>query len=869
MHLPRPPRRRHAAWAAAALTATALAAGALPAVAAATPSAEATPSALVAAKVDPSLRGAVAEGEAATFFVVLKDQADLSRARKQRTHAARAKAAFTELRAKAADTQAPLRSFLDRKKVGHQDFWIANALRVTGDQRLVDELAARPDVASVVREQHYSLDPVETAGAQVTASRAKPAGPASAASAVDDGAVPEWGVADIHADQVWKEYEDRGEGIVVANIDSGVQYDHPDLVANYRGSRGDGSFTHDYNFYDPTGQCGADGTPCDNNGHGTHTMGTMAGAGGIGVAPKAKWIAAKGCESDQCSDASLLAAGQWILAPTDREGRNPRPDLAPHIVNNSWGGGVSTFYQDIVEAWNAAGIFEAFAAGNDGDGRTCSTTRAPGAQAPSYGVGAYDAAGRIASFSGFGPSPVDGSAKPNISAPGVQVRSAWPGSAYNTINGTSMATPHVAGAVALLWSAAPSLIGNIDATRALLDEGARDVDDTRCGGTPGRNHVWGEGKLDVLASVEKAPHTAATVSGKVTDGATGAGLPHITVTATDDSGTSRTVTTGADGFYRLPLAPGAYAFSFGGYGYATGTAADVTLAESQAFTQDIALTAVASHRVSGTVRDVTGKALAGATVALDGTPLAAVTTNAKGRYVFTAVAEGSYGFTVKPTAPVLCNGVHTGTASVGGADLTEDVRLPNRTDAAGNSCAPAAYQWTAGTKKVALSGDEDAATIALPFPVKHYGVAYSSASVTTNGLVGFLSPRVGDYANTALPAAGPNGVKGVLAPLWDDLTIDRKSSVRTATTGVRGSRTFAVVWDGAAYANGAPGRSSFAVVFDEATGAVTFQYKSVADRGAGATVGIADQSGADALQYAYDQPVIADGSAVRFTQGAK
>jgi tetratricopeptide (TPR) repeat protein len=280
---------------------------------------------------------------------------------------------------------------------------------VSGDEKLVTALAERSDVKSIRKERTYHLDRIEQNSVTDAAADADPA-------------AAEWGVKDIKADQVWSQYDDRGEGIVIANVDSGVQYDHPALVGNYRGNLGDGTFRHDYNWYDPTGQC-AGGVPCDNNGHGTHTMGTMVGAGGVGVAPGATWIAAKGCESSSCSDSSLLAAGQWILAPTDHNGQNPKPEMAPDIVNNSWGGGDTTFYQDIVEAWNAAGIFEAFAAGNDGDGTTCSTTHAPGSQAPSYGVGAYDVNGRIAGFSGFGPSLVDGSAKPNISAPGVKVAS--------------------------------------------------------------------------------------------------------------------------------------------------------------------------------------------------------------------------------------------------------------------------------------------------------------------------------------------------------------------------------------------------------------------------------------------------------------
>ncbi|WP_405939276.1 S8 family serine peptidase [Streptomyces sp. NBC_00726] len=863
MPLLQPSRRRHAVWTVASLAAAALLTTPLPALAADSPA----PSAAASAKIDSALTSAVRNGEDATFFVVLKDQADLAGAKKQKTHAKKAKAAYGELRAHAKSSQKSLTAFLDKKKVGHQDFWIANAVKVTGDQDLVDELAKRSDVASVVKRHSFQLDDIETSDKKVTASRTAALHTDSSADGTD---APAWGVADIKADQVWDQYQDRGEGIVIANVDSGVQYDHPDLVANYRGNNGDGTFSHDYNFYDASGQCPTT-APCDNNGHGTHTMGTMVAKNGLGVAPNAKWIAAKGCASDVCYDDELLAAGQWILAPTDHNGQNPRPDLAPNIVNNSWGNkDTSTpFYQDILAAWDAAGIFEAFAAGNDGDGVTCSTTHPPGAQADSYGVGAYDADGKIAGFSGFGPSPTDGSEKPNISAPGVQIPSTWPGNDYNTINGTSMATPHVAGAVALLWSAAPSLIGDIEETRNLLNEGARDVDDTHCGGTAEMNYVWGNGKLDILASVEKAPHTAAVVSGRATDEATAKALPNITVQATDAAGAVRTVTTGPDGTYRLPLAAGTYTFAFSGYGYANGSAADVTLAESQEFTQDVALTAVASHKVSGIVRDVTGKPLPGATVELNGTPLPAATTNAKGRYTFKKVAEGSYGLAVKPAAPVQCNGVYTGPAAVGAADLKKNVRVPNRTDHSGNICVPAGYSWIAGSKKVALTGDEDSATVSLPFPVKHYGVSYSTASVTTDGLVNFLSSRVGDYNNTALPTAGVNGVKGIVAPLWDDLTLDRKSSVQTATTGTRGSRKFAIVWNNAAYANGTSGRSTFEAVFDEATGAVTLQYQSVADQGAGATVGIADQSGTDALQYSFDQSVIADGTAISFTQGAK
>ncbi|MFJ9176677.1 S8 family serine peptidase [Streptomyces sp. NPDC102360] len=855
MPLPRPPRRRRAAWAAASMTAAAaLLAGAIPAVAAPAPA---------SAPVDSALAKAVSRGGDATFFVVLKDTADLTTAKKQRTHAKAATAAYKALKGNAADSQKSLTAFLDKEKVGHRDFWIANAVKVTGDQDLVNELAKRSDVKEIVKSRTYKLDDIETSDAKVTGSRTTASG-----DTVSD-TTPDWGVSDIKADQVWDQYQDRGEGIVVASVDSGVEREHPDLVANYRGNNGDGTFTDDYNFYDATGTCATSSTPCDDNGHGTHTMGTIAGKNGIGVAPNAKWMAAKACAGPrgECLDEDTLAAGQWILAPTDHNGQNPRPDLAPNIVNNSWGGGDTTFYQDIVEAWNSAGIFEAFAAGNDGDGATCSTTAAPGAQAPTYGVGAYDSTGTIADFSGFGPSPVDGSAKPNISAPGVDVTSAWPGSSYNTISGTSMATPHVAGAVALLWSAAPSLISNIDETRRLLDEGARDVDDTHCGGTAGMNNVWGEGKLDILASVAEAPTTAVSVTGKVTDKATGAALPGVTVAATDPASGTRSVSTGDDGSYRLKLLPGTYDFTFDKFGYARQTVAGVTPTTGQALTQDVALTAVPAHAVTGTVLDVTGKPLAKATVSVPGTPLDAVTTGADGTYTLPKVAEGSYTLSVSPPAPTRCNGTYRGALKVDGAE-TADVKLPNRTDAGGTySCAPVASSWVKGTTATGLTGDEDAKTISLPFPVKYYGVTYTSTSVTTNGLVNFLQPRLGDFKNTALPAAAqPNGV---VAAFWDDLVLDKKSSVRTAVSGSSGARKFAVVWNNASLAADTSVRISFEAVFDEATGAITLQYQGIGtnalQRGGSATTGIENQAGTDGLGHSYNETVLGDATAVRFT----
>jgi subtilisin family serine protease len=311
---------------------------------------------------------------------------------------------------------------------------------------------------------------------------------------------------------VWSTYNDRGEGIVVANIDTGVQYNHSALRLQYRGLQAAAGPpvrpNNNYAWFDPSHICSPTGTlPCDNIGHGTHTMGTMVGddrgSNQIGVAPRATWIAAKGCESNSCSDFALMASGQWVLAPTDLNGQNPRPDLRPDVVNNSWGGGHGDpFYRSTVQAWVAAGIFPAFSAGNSGP--ACGSANSPGDYPESYAAGAFDINNVIAGFSSRGPSGIDASIKPDVSAPGVGVRSSVPPNGYTSLSGTSMASPHVAGTVALIWSGAPSFRRQIAMTRSVIDTTAIDVSDLACGGSGGNNNVWGEGRLDAFAAVTAA-----------------------------------------------------------------------------------------------------------------------------------------------------------------------------------------------------------------------------------------------------------------------------------------------------------------------------------------------------------------------------
>ena len=441
-------------------------------------------------KIEAAVLESVAKGEA-TFWVLLHEKADLRPAFGMGDDA-RGAFVFNKLREVANQSQAGLRADLEARGAKFQPFWILNAVRVTGDEALLQDLAARDDVRAIIADGAFRI-PEPKAGRQEPRV----------------GAV-EWNIERIRAHRVWAVFNDRGENIVVANVDTGAQYNHNALVRQYRGNLGNGNFDHNYNWRDPSNICGnPSNVPCDNNGHGTHTMGTMVGDDGtpgpnqIGVAPNARWMACKGCESNSCSFAALAACGQWILAPTNLAGQNPQPSLRPHVVNNSWGGGGGDpFYSAVVDGWVASGIFPQFSNGNSGPG--CGSSGSPGDYVNSYSAGAFAINGNIASFSSRGPSAFGGEIKPNLSAPGVNVRSSVPVNNYGSLSGTSMASPHVAGTVALMWSRSATIRRNIAATRAILDNTTTDVSVLTCGGTADDNNVWGEGRLNAFAAVSES-----------------------------------------------------------------------------------------------------------------------------------------------------------------------------------------------------------------------------------------------------------------------------------------------------------------------------------------------------------------------------
>ncbi|MEV7616806.1 S8 family serine peptidase [Streptomyces sp. NPDC089799] len=799
------------------------------------------PAAVAERKIEPELRHRLDDSGKAVFWVYLDSAADLTAAGRQTTRAAKAETVYKAKKAHADRTQAGLRTALDGARAEYTPYWIVNAVRVVGDRKLAGSLAERPEVARIDADDEVDLPkPVE--------GRRE-----ASADAV------EWNIDRINAPKVWEELGVRGEGIVVANIDSGVDYTHPAVAAQYRGRAADGTVSHAYNWFDPAGIC-AGGAPCDNNDHGTHTMGTMVGDDGgankIGVAPGAKWIAAKGCETNSCSEASLLASGQWIVAPTDANGQNPRPDLAPHIVNNSWGGaGGDGWYQQVVDTWRAAGIFPAFSNGNSGPG--CATSGSPGDYASSYSSGAFDINNAIAPFSSRG-APQGGGIKPNIAAPGVNVRSSVPGG-YDSFSGTSMASPHTAATVALIWSAAPALEGDVAQTEALLDGTAVDTDNTGCGGTAADNNVFGEGRLDALAAVRAAPRGAlGSLAGTVRSG----GEPVAGAKVTADGPIDRTTTTAADGSYRFPsLSVGDYALTAGKFGYGQESATSA-VSEGATATADFTLTQAPSGKLTGTVGSAAGPA-AGATVTIADTPVTA-TADDQGRFEVT-LPHGTYDVRAAHGSRCLTGGSSRVTVA---GDTTVAVTLPERTDGYGYACAAAGDRpYQAGDRRLALTGDNNTERVDLPFPLPLYGKTYGQAWIGTNGTVSFGGAHGGDFNGDIPSTATPNAA---LYPFWDDLvvgTADSGSGVFTSVTGTAPHRSYVVEWRNVAHYSAQADPFSFSAVIGE-DGRVTYHYRGTTGSGtkggSTATVGVENQTGTDAFKYSYNAPALTDGLSVSF-----
>ncbi|MBN1440614.1 MAG: S8 family serine peptidase [Anaerolineales bacterium] len=399
------------------------------------------------------------------FLIILREQADVSAAASIADRGQRIEYVYRTLAETAETTQAPLRAELERLGARYQPHYLINLIEVYGRADGMTAFASRPEVREVivnpnVRTVNYN----ETMDLLVLPI---------------PGQGIEWNITATGAPLVWQAGAD-GRGIVVAGADTGVDWTHPALQSNYRGWS-NGAAAHDYHWYDPWDDSAA---PWDDLGHGTYTLGTAVGRDGeenqIGMAPGAQWIACRNMRYGLGNPGKYLSCMEFFLAPFPHGGdpfRDGRPDLAPHVVNNSWscpareGCGADTLAAALRNL-RLAGIMMVAAAGNEGP--ACATAGDPPANSGDvFTVGASDENDSLAFFSSRGPS---GSlVKPDITAPGWMVRSCIPGGLYSISAGTSIAAPHVTGAVALLWSAFPELVGQIERTEEILRSSAHPV----------------------------------------------------------------------------------------------------------------------------------------------------------------------------------------------------------------------------------------------------------------------------------------------------------------------------------------------------------------------------------------------------------
>lgn len=428
------------------------------------------------------------------LFVIMKDQADISEVEKITDRDRRLGAAYEQLTEHANATQAELHDLFDSIGIRYTPYYLENALEVRGGTLVRLFLMTRPEVDRVIPSPRLRAVPADE--------------PAAGYESSISGDV-QWNISMIGADRVWDEFNVRGAGIVVGQSDSGVDGNHPALREQYRGfGQGD-----DYNWFDPW-----DGTPSPNDegGHGTHTTGIILGADGIGVAPEAQWIGCVNLDRNLANPALYLDCMQFMLAPFPQGGdpfTDGDPGKAVHVMNNSWGcpeieGCDPDALKVAADNLRHAGIFVVVSTGNDGP--NCETIQSPLSLYDSvFSVGALDRFGNMADFSSRGPVTADGSGrlKPDIVAPGVEILSSLPQATYGANSGTSMAGPHVVGVVALIWSAQPELIGDIDATEQLIIDTAQPYSgNTFMGcfsdGTP--NAAYGHGIVDVYEAVKKA-----------------------------------------------------------------------------------------------------------------------------------------------------------------------------------------------------------------------------------------------------------------------------------------------------------------------------------------------------------------------------
>lgn len=564
-------------------------------------------------KIDPALARHIAQlenpAEPIRFIVYLTPTADLPTDQLSTSKLARRVEVIQRLQSTAAASQQPALRLLDKLAAdgtvqNYQPLWIVNAIAVTGNAAALEAVAQQANITHILLDEqrnYFDQRPSlfsETVAISNTFINGLPPGTTEES----------WGIERVRAAHAWHGLGVDGAGVTVAIMDTGVDWQHPDLLPNYRGNRGGGAADHNGNWFHAATPSLT--VPIDLHGHGTHVAGTAVGQNGIGVAPGAKWIAVAIADANGLIfDSAVHAAFQWLLAPAGD------PTLAPDVVNNSWGlsGDNPIFYPD-VRALQAAGIVPVFAAGNNGP--PPSSINAPASYTNTISVGASDDAEVVTWFSSRGPSLLTAEPKPLLVAPGARILSAYPGAAYQLFNGTSMATPHVVGTLALMLQANPALTQQQAAD--LLATSAVPLSST----IPNDNDGWG--RLDAYAAVVEAQNSHSAggerpglFHGSVNAAEDGRPLANVAVTITTPSGQLLIFKTAANGRYRAWLQAGTYHVEAALFGYHPDQSGRVTINSGATLLHPITLGKAPGGTVAGVIRQAgDGRPLA-ATVEID------------------------------------------------------------------------------------------------------------------------------------------------------------------------------------------------------------------------------------------------------------
>lgn len=781
------------------------------------------------------------------------------------------KAVVLELVRHAAESQAGILSELTAMKTdgsvrSFEPFWVANCVAVEATAKAFDVLRAVPGVAEI--EPDYRLELIED----------------PSPSPDHTYSTTQTGLISIRAPQVWA-MGITGAGVLVSHLDTGVNGSHPALAGKWRGSYG---YPASACWFD---QQGNTTSPVDQAGHGTQTMGIMCGTAPgdtIGVAWGARYISSRlNQQSGQSTVTSAITGFQWLLDPDGDPGTF---DDVPRVVSNSWGLEAASYpvcynvFDTVIDNCEAAGIAVFWAAGNEGN-NGAQTIRIPACRAvtpvSSFAVGAYDlVVDSIWSYSSRGPTPCAQdpvlSIKPEIVAPGRNVRSCYLGTSYQTNSGTSFSVPHVAGTAALMLEANPELTP--DSLKEILLWTAVDK------GPQGNDNSYGCGELDALTAVMGALGGVGWVSGHITDtygsgisaGVTVAEHPHH-------------VKSDSTGYYTLAM-PAQMAFTLRASAPTFETYSQrVTLSAGDTLNLDIVLgVADSCGVVTGTVTNCLGLPAIGARVWAPASTVPSAYTNADGHFHL-ILPQGMWDISASDG---WCANGSVPAVQVSGGGITDiEIVLPSNPaylcsdpDPSGyracdnNDPGGPVYDWreiapSHGGKGVIHNlGEGSFVPVALPFTTRFYGVSRDKIFVNPKGDVTFVRGFT-DRNNTALPRL----YAPLMCPFWDDLSDMVGGDVCSYYDASHGE--FIIEWsDVPHYSGGNPETFEFVIynptLRQTSTGdaVLDMRYRDVTDVDE-CTVGIDGNGGGNFVQYLYNgvygphSSPLADGRAIRFQSG--